>query len=90
MDHIAHVAFYGTLMRGLGGPQPADWGAVTHMGPCRIRGQLVDLGAYPGLIPADDAADTVVAELCRIEDHSVLAALDQYEGYQPADPEGSL
>ena len=50
------VAVYGTLRRGGGGRRraglrPAD---LTEVGPCRLRGRLVDLGAYPGLVEAGD------------------------------------
>lgn len=68
------------------------------VGQCRIRGRLVDLGEYPGLVLADDAS--VKAELYELpfggagsqglrDFRSTLAALDAYEGFDPDDLGGS-
>jgi len=81
---------YGTLQPPSSIPL-ADRLAV--IGPARVRGRLYDLGPYPGLIPADDAdADWVHGLLCALpsEDPDLLADLDDYEGYDPTDPVGSL
>jgi len=44
----------------------------------RMRGRLLDLGRYPGLI---DGRGTVRGELYRIDAPEVLPALDREEGY---------
>lgn len=69
-----------------------------RVGTCRIRGRLVDLGDYPGLVLADDGS--VMAELYELpfggagsqelrDLRSALAAIDEFEGFDPNDPEGS-
>lgn len=57
------------------------------VGPDAVAGRLYDLGDYPGLVPGGDAI--VRGELLLPLDPDVLAALDRYEEYDPADPEGS-
>jgi gamma-glutamylcyclotransferase (GGCT)/AIG2-like uncharacterized protein YtfP len=55
----------------------------------RVRGTLYDFGEYPGLELG--GTGWVAGELYRIPDIAKrLAALDEAEGYDPADPEGSL
>jgi len=61
--------------------------ALVPLGRCGIRGRLVDLEAYPGLI---DGSSRVEAELFGIRDPRVLERLDAYEGFEPARPEASL
>ena len=55
-----------------------------------IRAALFDLGIYPAAVPTDD--DSVVwGEVYQTEDTaSVLAALDEIEGYRPNEPDRSL
>jgi len=43
-----------------------------------VRGRLLSLGRYPGLI---EGSDRVKGELYRIDDAEVLTALDREEGY---------
>lgn len=82
------IALYGTLMRGLGGRAAAGVEErLRYVGPCVIRGELYDLGAYPGLRPGDGR---VVAELHRVGSPDVFTLLDAFEGFAPGDPEGSL
>lgn len=90
------VAFYGSLMRGLGALDgiPAR-SALRYVGPCQIQGALYDLGPYPGLCETNQTADThsmrvVQAELHTILDTRVVEELDYFEGYEPDQPEQSL
>ncbi len=54
-----------------------------------IQAALFDLGIYPAAIPATDSK--VWGEVHRMRDRdTVLAALDDIEGYSPAQPETSL
>ena len=68
---------YGTLMRGypLHGVLARR---TTLVGPARVKGRLVDLGAYPGLV---NGAGIVHGELYRFDDPELLCDLDREEGY---------
>jgi gamma-glutamylcyclotransferase (GGCT)/AIG2-like uncharacterized protein YtfP len=59
------------------------------LGPGAIQGTLHDLGPYPGLTLTGD--QLISGHLFALpEDPTVLAALDAYESFYPADPEASL
>lgn len=83
---------YGTLLPG-SGIDLAE--RLEPIEPARVRGRLYDLGRYPALVLAgqEEAADTcgwVHGLLCAVPDEADLwARLDRYEGYDPADPDGS-
>ena len=68
---------YGTLMRGypLHGVLAAGATLVTTG---FVRGRLLDLGAYPGLIVG---AGRVSGEIYRLDDPELLRRLDREEGY---------
>jgi gamma-glutamylcyclotransferase (GGCT)/AIG2-like uncharacterized protein YtfP len=81
------VAFYGSLLRRF--PTQTRLGVaegLEFLGPCRLRGRLLDLGPYPGLV---DGGRLVRGELYRLADPAVLKVLDRFEAYDPADPAGS-
>jgi gamma-glutamylcyclotransferase (GGCT)/AIG2-like uncharacterized protein YtfP len=70
---------YGTLMRASGHPMHAELArAGTFVGRAAIRGELVDLGAYPGLVL--ERAGEACGELWALHDANALAMLDAYEG----------
>lgn len=79
-----HLFVYGTLRSNqpnaprLGGATPLGW-ATTH-------GQLLDLGDYPGLIEGEGK---VIGELFLLP-VAALDRIDDLEGFDPADVEGSL
>src|SRR2546427_12801987 len=52
--------------------------ASTFVGEGRVRGRLVDLGRYPGLI---DGVGDVRGEIYQLDDPQLLAVLDREEGY---------
>jgi gamma-glutamylcyclotransferase (GGCT)/AIG2-like uncharacterized protein YtfP len=63
------------------------------LGPATLRGRLLDLGAYPGLLLPGEAI--VPGQLFALPEdralrHRVWAALDAYEGFRPGSPEYSL
>ena len=58
-----------------------------------IRARLYDLGAYPGVILAEEADPTapkVSGQIFAVPDAATLAALDRYEDFRPEDPAASL
>lgn len=68
---------YGTLMRGQ--PlHPALAPGATFVGRGYVRGRLLDLGPYPGLI---DGTGRVRGEIYRIDASEVLLLVDREEGY---------
>ncbi len=83
---------YGTLRRGAQFPLEKFLGRwVVFLGKAMYQGRLLDLGAYPGLIPSDRTADRVVGDLYRVLDaKTVFSRLDVYEDYRPDQPEQSL
>ena len=84
------VFFYGTLMSGFERPGRSRIDRkLTAVGRGWIKATLFDLGIYPAAIPASD--ERVLGEGHRMSDvDAVLAALDEIEGYRPAQPDASL
>jgi gamma-glutamylcyclotransferase (GGCT)/AIG2-like uncharacterized protein YtfP len=84
------VFFYGTLMSGFQRPGRARLDDVLR--PCGrgwIHAALFDLGIYPAATPALDGQ--VWGEIHRMLDvESVLAELDEIEGFRPEEPDTSL
>ena len=85
------VFFYGTLMTPFNRPgRQRVEPKLSFAGRGSINAALFDLGIYPAAIPTHDAG-TVRGEVYEIHDSaSVLAALDEIEGYRAAEPERSL
>jgi gamma-glutamylcyclotransferase (GGCT)/AIG2-like uncharacterized protein YtfP len=73
----ARLFVYGTLMRGHALHRVLA-SAATLVGEGRVRGRLLDLGDYPGLI---DGVGRVRGEIYRLDDPELLAVLDRVEGY---------
>jgi gamma-glutamylcyclotransferase (GGCT)/AIG2-like uncharacterized protein YtfP len=64
-------------------------GKLTYIGRGAIRAALFDLGIYPAAVP--DPQGHVWGEVYEMTDaDSVLAALDEIEGYRADDPDRSL
>jgi gamma-glutamylcyclotransferase (GGCT)/AIG2-like uncharacterized protein YtfP len=74
---------------------------VAHLrplGPATVRGRLLDLGTYPGLIisSGENPGDEIVhGHLFAVPDdpdlsNKIWSALDRYEDYRPASPESGL
>jgi len=83
-----HVFVYGTLMRGelrerlLHPHRPRRWV------PSRVRGALVDLGEYPGLVAGERE---VAGELIELDDPgAALRELDRVEDFEGYGAPGSL
>ncbi len=86
---VRHLFVYGTLRRGVDVEQSRWLEAIAiHKGPATLAGRLVDLGNYPGLLPATNPQEKVAGELYELPDESsILEQLDRYEGCHPDDPE---
>lgn len=86
-----HVFFYGTLMTPFNRPgRQRITPKLTGGARGTIRAALFDLGIYPAAVPTDDGSQ-VLGEIYEMQDPpSVLATLDEIEGYRPNEPERSL
>jgi len=84
------VFFYGTLMSGFERPGRSRIDPyLSPQGRGWIRATLFDLGIYPAAIPASDGC--VWGEVHRMTDvDTVLAALDEIEGFRASEPDASL
>jgi gamma-glutamylcyclotransferase (GGCT)/AIG2-like uncharacterized protein YtfP len=61
-----------------------------YVGDGSIRGELYDLGEYPGVMLPENCPDTVFGEVYELRSQNASQAwreLDEYEGCGPADPE---
>jgi gamma-glutamylcyclotransferase (GGCT)/AIG2-like uncharacterized protein YtfP len=86
-----HVFFYGTLMSPFNRPgRLRITPKLSFTGRGSIKAALFDLGIYPAAVPAEDHG-LVWGEVYETQDTaSVLAALDEIEGYRPSEPDRSL
>ena len=85
------VFFYGTLMTPFNRPGRQRVNPqMSFTGRGRISAALFDLGIYPAAVPTHD--DSIVwGEVYEMLDPvTVLATLDEIEGYRAAEPERSL
>lgn len=82
---------YGTLLPELAPEEIAS--TVRRFRPVgrgRVRGWLYDLGGYPGAI-LSDAGRAIEGQVFQLpDDPEVLKRLDEYEEFDPGNPEGSL
>ena len=85
------VFFYGTLMTPFNRPGRLRVDPkMAFAGRGTIRAALFDLGIYPAAVPTHDGS-TVWGEVYEMLDPAtVLATLDEIEGYRAAEPERSL
>jgi gamma-glutamylcyclotransferase (GGCT)/AIG2-like uncharacterized protein YtfP len=77
LNHL-RLFVYGTLMPGHGNHRRIER-FVLRARPGRITGILVDLGAFPALVPGDGLVEGVLLEIVP----SALSITDQIEGYAP-------
>ena len=85
-----YAFFYGTLMKGFDRRRRAGIEAqMSYVGRGWIQAALFDLGIYPAAVPAADGR--VWGEVYQMDpEPTVLAKLDEIEGYAPDDPDHSL
>jgi gamma-glutamylcyclotransferase (GGCT)/AIG2-like uncharacterized protein YtfP len=87
-----YLFVYGTLRPS---HAPAEVASVVKslrkIGIGHIKGQLYDLGEYPGAILDASADTTISGEVFTLSNaRAVLPVLDSYEDFDPNDPENSL
>lgn len=81
---VYYLFVYGSLRKGFHSPVYEYISRYFHfIGEGKVKGQLFDLGSYPGAIPVND--DSFIAgELYQIKNESefswAMAQLDDYEG----------
>jgi len=74
---------YGTLKRGE--CRESCWPASPlRVQAAWIRGSLVDLGSYPGLVPGDDWVRGELWQIDATDEAQTLEVLDAIEGYRPS------
>lgn len=75
-------------MRGFGVMDELGIGdRIRFVGPCIVKGELFDLGRYPGMRHGDGR---VVAELYALLNVELIESLDEFEGYTASRPRESL
>ncbi len=81
---------YGTLREAVGHAMHRVLARAAHrLGFATVRGALVDLGSYPGLVITGNDIGRVKGEVYALEPagaEATLALLDSYEGCAPSDP----
>jgi gamma-glutamylcyclotransferase (GGCT)/AIG2-like uncharacterized protein YtfP len=84
------IFVYGTLMGGFDRRRLAGIDTrMSFVGRGWIAADLYDLGLFPAAVPAPDGR--VWGELYQVDDDpSVLAKLDEIEGYRSSEPDTSL
>jgi putative glutamine amidotransferase len=89
---VSYLFVYGTLTPGHAPACVADLVArFSVVGPATVHGTLHDFTAYPGLVLG--GTGSVQGTLVRVPaEHgdTLWRRLDAYEGFDPADPQGSL
>ncbi len=87
-DETLPIFVYGLLKPGLAGYLELDLAHRTLIaGPDRLAGTLYDLDDYPGALPG--GSGTIHGVLLHPLTSGVLADIDSYELFDPADPDGS-
>ena len=85
---VSFLVTYGTLMRTYGNLDAFGLEkSLTFLSRCQFKGELYDLGSFPGAVPG---SDVVYGELFRLTSPNVWDVLDDYEGYVPNQEEASL
>ncbi|HEX4949808.1 MAG TPA: gamma-glutamylcyclotransferase family protein [Blastocatellia bacterium] len=90
-----YLFVYGTLRQELVEKTSAELVALMQslrfISTGTIRGQLYDLGDYPGAIVGDEFATSIVGEIYEMpEPQAAFALLDRYESFIPGELEASL
>lgn len=86
------IFVYGTLRPAMAPPEMKHiverWKPV---GSATVLGQLLDLGDYTGAVLDANTSSRIIGEVFELpNDPAMLAELDEYEGFEPDEPETSL
>jgi gamma-glutamylcyclotransferase (GGCT)/AIG2-like uncharacterized protein YtfP len=92
---LEHLFVCGTLRREMWHRIPPEIATLMQslkfVGIGKIRGQLFDLGEYPGGVVGEDFATHIVGEIYELpQPREVFAILDVYEGFVPGELEASM
>jgi gamma-glutamylcyclotransferase (GGCT)/AIG2-like uncharacterized protein YtfP len=86
-----YLFVYGTLQPELAPPPlRSRLARLRRIGAGSVPGRLYDLGRYPGAVFDAAVNQSVSGEVFELSDASLLRKLDAYEGFDAADPGGSL
>lgn len=85
-DDRERVFVYGTLRRGGSRDATIFYPGAEFLAAARVRGTLIDLGAYPG-IRLDPTGGWVAGEILTVSP-AAFAGLDEWEGWSADDPHG--
>jgi len=82
---------YGTLQPGFAPEEVAEAAAkLRPVGQGFVYGELYELHGYPGAVPDPRSKNRIRGTVLELpEDTGVLSQLDEFEGYDPEDPETS-
>lgn len=86
-----HIFVYGTLRRGRHEMARLLAEEAVEAGQGTIQARLFLVDDYPGVELSGDSRTVACGEVYRlVDEETILAALDDYEGFDPGDPVGSL
>ena len=82
---------YGTLQPGFAPEEVAEVAAkLRPVSQGFVYGELYELDGYPGAVPDPKSKNRIRGTVLELpEDTTVLSQIDEYEGYDPDDPETS-
>jgi gamma-glutamylcyclotransferase (GGCT)/AIG2-like uncharacterized protein YtfP len=90
-EMIKYLFLYGTLLQ----PEPDKELALVvnrfhRIGAGSVRGRLYDFGDYPGAVIDPSSNTSVHGELVELPEDESVFALDEYEEFNPTNPQHSL
>ncbi|HKC62432.1 MAG TPA: gamma-glutamylcyclotransferase family protein [Pyrinomonadaceae bacterium] len=87
-----YLFLYGTLIPGRANNEMAKIvRQLRPIGSGYVRGYLYDLGDYPGAVLDPSSKTRITGEVFELPDkQEILASIDSYEEFDPADLENSL
>ena len=89
--HLSLFFAYGTLRRGFCRHKFLKAARAQFLWRGTVRGELFDLGAYPGAIPSQNKSALVRGEVYRLPNPAcTLQVLDHVEGIAPGSPGQNL
>ncbi len=87
----SYLFVYGTLRNGFDLPLKKELASeLEYIGKSEIKGRLYDIGEYPGAKPSTATDSAIKGDIFRLyHPRKVLKVLDEYEGYDSHDLDGS-